>query len=379
MKKIARIVSVALAVMMVLSLSAVSLAEPTGTVYIPDRIAKLNLPDRPAYIISLKTHTESAPMFDEFGNPVMSTTCKDRYTHAYVQNTGIVEDAVIELQFSKKPDWAGVIWAEGFENLEVDDNGYAVTSMEGHLRQPGTWSASGPCDPITGKPSWHVTGGDYAYMAGKGPVSVQYGRNGHINYVDYTVEEDFFQTGMEGCSTVIRYEPVTIMGDSDPKDAKITMWYISTVTATYPAGNSIVGVSAVYRNDEKNKLASYKISYAASETETYVITYAPSTATLVENHMDYKWPMDSNPPDDAIVKLPGNAPSENVVDASGKVLFSVHHYTADEPIYGEYYKNGELKAVTGSGNKINKWYKPGHGKEVKGLKPLSSFKSVRVK
>ena len=388
MKKIARIMSVALAVMMVLSLSAVSLAEDATAVYIPDKIAKLNLPERPSYI-SLKTQTESAPMFDEFGNPVMSTTCKDRYTHQFVQNTGIVEDAVIELQFSRKPDWAGVIWAEGFENLEVDDNGYAVTSMEGHLRQPGTWAWNNPdttCDPLTGKivwredgtpaPSWcHQTGGDYAYMAGKGPITIQYGRNGHVNYLDYTVEEDFFKTGMEGCSTVIRYEIVSVVTECGVDQE----WYVSSVTATYPEGNKVVGVSATYRNDEKNKLASYKISYAASETETYVITYAPNTATMIENHLDYSWPMDNNPPDAAIAKLPGNLPSQNIVDANDNVLFSIHHYTADEPIYGEYYKNGELKAVTGSGNNINRWYKPGHGKEVKGLKPLSSFKSVRVK
>ena len=361
MKKIARIVSVALAVMMVLSLSAVSLAEDEATVYIPNKISKLNLPDRPAYIISLKTHTESAPMVDQFGNPIMSTYCRDRYTHALVQATGTVEDAMIELQFSKKPDWAGVIWAEGFENLEVDDNGYAVTSMEGHMRQPGTYV-------------WYDdagvkhTGGDYAFMAGKGPVSVQYGRNGHINYVDYTVEEDFFKTGIEGCSTVIRYEPVTIMGDSDPA-AKIHMWYVSTVTATYPAGNKIVGVSATYRNDEKNKLASYTISFATSETEVYKITYSPNSVSMYEDVSGwpkYYFPVTSN---QASLR-----PSKQLAPG-----IAIHTYYADTPIYGEYYKNGELKAITGSGDRIDEWFKPGHGSRVKGLKPLSSFKSIRVK
>ena len=41
---------------------------------------------------------------------------------------GIIEDATIYLQFSRKPDWAGVLWWEGWENLDVDDEGYAETA-----------------------------------------------------------------------------------------------------------------------------------------------------------------------------------------------------------------------------------------------------------
>ena len=432
MKHSTRFMSALLAAVMLISISAIAIAEDETTVYIPSRIAKLNLPDRPGYI-TLKTQTESTEMRNSRGSIRYKTDARGNIIYDYNGNPipliGTVEDADIELQFSEKPDWAGVIWAEGYENLEVDDTGYAVTSMEGHMRQPGTWVWNNPdttCDPLTGEivwrdngtvaPSWcHITGGDFAYMAGKGNVSAQYGRSGKVNYVEYRVEEDFFRTGMEGAYSVIRYEPVTIKSICGPEDdpdkytRKDTVWYVSSVIATYPDGNYIVEVEADYRNDAKNTLASYKITYATSDKETYKITYAPSTTTVLEDHETgtfMTWPSKMAPSTDleeyfrqqveeqwqqyGTVTDPQDYPDydDSYTALAGMYL---HHYTQDEVLCGEY-KSGKTHLMSGSGKNLKYWYKfngtgtlngvkvNNNGKKStnKNLKPCTYFKSPRV-
>ncbi len=395
MKKITRILSVALVALMVMSLSAMALAEDTS-VFIPSKLGKLGdvptIDDIWDKVFFLSTKTESIPTW---GNPA------DPDAHVSDNPCPIlaVEDADIDLWFTDgdgnafKPDWAGVVWAEGWENLEIDEDGHAQTSMEGHLRQPGTWSASGPCDPITGKPTWHVTGGDYPYSAGKTyedgtEVKISFGRAGNITSIEYVMPEtDFFRTGFEGATTTVKYERVTVASTSAyERTHKIrfdTFYYTFSVCADYPAGNPIVRVETEWRNDAKQNLATYRISFAPTENEVYKITYAPNTVTMLENHL-FSWPSDKNPADAMITKLPGNMPSTNFhadpTDPTSPVIASAHHYTADEVVYGEYYKNGSLKAVSGSGNNLGKWYAPGHGKQVKGIKyPCTYFKSPRVK
>ena len=224
MKRFIRILSVSLAAMLLLSVAGVSFAAKDTPVYIPSRVAKLGLPDMPDYL-TLKTKTERAVMKDRQGNKIYQTETwsvngvgvtfpKYDYNGKPIPVYGIVDDAKIELQFSDKPDWAGVIWADGYETLSVDESGYAATSMEGHRMQPGINIVKSSCDWRNGELlEYEHDGGDYAYLAGKDNVTVQYGRSGKVNYVEYTVDQDFFRTGMEGASTVIRWEPVQIPTD----------------------------------------------------------------------------------------------------------------------------------------------------------------------
>ena len=404
MKKITRILSVALVALMVMSLSAMALAEDTA-VFIPSKLAKLGdvptIDDVEDKVFYLSTKTESVPTYGNPDNP---------YDPCPIL---AVEDADIDLWFTDangnpfKPDWAGVNWAEGWENLEIDEDGHAQTSMEGHIRQPGTWVWNNPdttCDPLTGEivwredgtpaPDWcHQTGGDYPYSAGKTyedgtEVKISFGRNGTISSIEYVMPEtDFFRTGFEGATTTVKFDRVTVASTSaTARTGKIrrdTYFYTFSVCADYPAGNPIVRVETEWRNDAKQNLATYRISFAPTENEVYKITYAPNTVTMLENHL-YSWPSDKNPADAMITKLPGNMGSMNIytdpTDPTSPVLASIHHYTGDEVVYGEYYKNGSLKAVSGSGNNLGKWYKPGHGKQVKGIKyPCTYFKSPRVK
>ena len=384
MKKTLKLLCKVIIAMLLLGSIEVSYAEDMA-VYIPNSITKLGLPEMPEYI-TLKTRTESNRMIDSNGNEIYQKE-KIKVDDEIIEDFkyddngnlipvyGIIEDATIYLQFSKKPDWAGVLWWEGWENLNVDEEGYAETSMEDHVAQPGIWEGSSSINMVTEKPEYS----DYAFMAGVGPVTCEYGRRGTVNYVEYTVKKDYFRTGMEGASTVIRWVPEHIKNYSEENYVKYetttTVWYVSSVTTTYPAGNYITGIRADYRNDRKNTLSSYTITYAVSDKETYAITYMPNRATIVEEHnYGLFLPVDSNLP--SMIDYT-NDPNTWEEYPSGWYL---HHYEADEPIYGEYTVGGK-KYVSGSGSNLNKWYREGHGAELKkkGLRGVTSFTSPRVK
>ena len=373
MKKITRILSVALVALMVLSLTASAVAE-TPAVKIPAKLSRVKSADGvtvPTYddvsgkFLWATVTTDVALMFDRAGNPIMSNWCTDRYTGLPVQAKGIDPEGCIYISISPAPDGVQVVWGEGVENLD-EENGIYVTEREGHRKQPKGFIA-------------------YKNWEDGTTTTVHYNRDGSINYVDYTIPDvDFFQTGMEGAVATVRFRPVTVL-TTCPKDETTDYYhydwivYVDQVNVDYPAGNEIVRVETDWRNDTKQALASYRISFATSETEVYQITFSPKSTTIFEDLYGVA----------AAAGIPTDGKYTEVDTAGGYCLIpssgipgtgvAFHSYYADEPIYGEYYKNGSLVAVTGSGDKINRWYKPGHGKEVKGLRPLSSFKSPRVK
>ena len=146
-------------------------------------------------------------------------------------------------------------------------------------------------------------------------------------------------------------------------------WFVASVSTTYPEGSRVAGARADYRNDEKNTLAAYRISYAGETQDIYEITYAPATASVLEDHVTGIY-----------YPVADMAPSMDIA-VIGDLY--VHHYTADEAIGGTHYStrqswmDGTADAVSGSGEQLNRWYRAGHGREIKGLKRLSAFPSVR--
>jgi hypothetical protein len=366
MKKIIRILSVALVAAMVLSMSAISLADATS-VYIPKKGTKAGFPDMPEYF-TLKTKSN---------------------------------DEIIKLQFSEKPDWAGVNWGSpdwAWENLVIDDSGYAELDREGHPTTPGKYVYNNyitckdgnsyiatrdlyrddnwkiyteatdkdgnaytlVCKKGEEAPHWlHGTGdkGVTCYTAGKGDVEVGYKNNGvEITYVSLKVEEDFYQTGMEGAVTTITWTPVFLNNPcywADVEDviaglidadcnignynyvmwdqySDELVWYVSKVVTTYPEGNYITRIESVRRNDKTNSLDAYTIDYATSENVVYRISYDE---------------------DDSVVG-------------------------------GEYRVNGTKKLTSGSGKYASKWFgdrSQGRASKLPGLKSAYSFKSPRIK
>ena len=128
MKNRFRLLSALLIAVMALSLVSAASADPGDAggirVYIPNKLERLHVPDMPEYI-GLYTRTESVATY---GNPDNENDPCPILP---------VNEPDIELFFSEQPDWAGVLWPEGFERISVDGRGYARVSSAGHETQPG--------------------------------------------------------------------------------------------------------------------------------------------------------------------------------------------------------------------------------------------------
>lgn len=217
MKKQYRFLSVLLIAALLAAVPAAVQAEYDAgvSVYIPNKIERLHLPDMPEYI-ALFTRTQSIATY---GNP------KDPTDPCPILP---VSEPDIELFFSEQPEWAAVLWSEGIEYINVNEAGYARVSSAGHKLQPGIVSGTMVVKDENGKEKrvWAATTADHtagdpvpqemldgAYMASKDGVTVLYSRNGTPVWVEYSIPDDFYKTGIDGAVTTVRYERVVISGD----------------------------------------------------------------------------------------------------------------------------------------------------------------------
>lgn len=434
MKKITRILSAALVAVMLLSATAISFAADDTTAYIPAKLSKLgldvDLSDIQYPELSIKiTNLAKLKINGEY---VLTDPdyCPDPMTGKGVPNKFITEDSVAQFQFSEKPDWFGAVLSSldgGWRNIEIDDDAYGELEIGELHRQPGMWSWYANANS-------HGAGGDYPYSGGKDygdySVNVSYHRDGSAYKISVTFKNaaDPFLTGMEGGTLTVVYESVELntkcyreavadwiaagkknaSGCYVPKPTPTSEWYLSHVGMTYPEGNYIVAIGTDWRNDAKQNLASYRVAYQVSENAIYRITYAPRTTSIYEEHVKggavyqgtkgYNYTINGKYTDLSKQDSSGAfEPSASTVNGN-----FVRHYTADEPIYGEFYKSyqdlndGNVYAVSGSGNHLNWWVEffgtgtinsskgnvsfPANkvGKRIKSIKKgTTSFKSPR--
>ena len=478
MKKITRILSMALVAMMMLSLCAVAQADDTSA-YIPAKLSKLGLDailedfEYPGLSIKI-TNLAKKYYYDENGKKQYILAdpdyCLDPDASAengaptgYPQKV-ITEDSVAQFQFDEKPDWFGVNLSSldgGWQNIDIDDNGYGELEIGELHRQPGmyTWYASGEGWAVQG------SGGDYPYSGGKDygdyAVTVSYHRDGSAYKVEVELKNgvDPFVTGLEVESVKVVFECVPVVTDcyADalvcwemhnhmnekeeyflPRPQPMSVWYLSKVNAVYADGSYVAGVETDWRNDKKQNLASYRVTYAVSENAYYKITYAPKTTTIFENKtgalsinngqvgVKYQW-YDTTKGNNTGAFVKAELKYTKTVLGEGNEFFipepaqftdlgaqnvcgayvpsqtmasgdKLHHYTADEPIFGKFYKsrddwkNDNCYACSGSGNNLKKWYQWNgtkknndtgivhnqNGKQVKSIKKAcTSFKSIR--
>lgn len=261
-----RTLSLGLALLLLLAIPAGAFAE-TVSVRIPSKLGNLSLPEMPDPL-QLYTWTDSVATYGNKQDP------KDPCPIL------AVNDAIMHLQFSEQPDFAVASWYMGNENISVGADGYAELSTEGRRVQAGfTW------DGVTKEKDWFI-------KAGKDGVTAGYTNSGKVRFIEYTVDGDFFDTGIEGAQTTFRYEPVTIDGDYyvyNPQTKKMenqkgkvrdassedgwkhwyyTNWYIPTITVVYPAGSGLTKIVAEYWNTEKAALKKFAVQYAPKGTYT---------------------------------------------------------------------------------------------------------------
>ncbi len=261
-----RTLSLGLALLLLLAIPAGAFAE-TVSVRIPSKLGNLSLPEMPDPL-QLYTWTDSVATYGNKQDP------KDPCPIL------AVNDAIMHLQFSEQPDFAVASWYMGNENISVGADGYAELSTEGRRVQAGfTW------DGVTKEKDWFI-------KAGKDGVTAGYTNSGKVRFIEYTVDGDFFDTGIEGAQTTFRFEPVTIDGDYyvyNPQTKKMenqkgkvrdassedgwkhwyyTNWYIPTITVVYPAGSGLTKIVAEYWNTEKAALKKFAVQYAPKGTYT---------------------------------------------------------------------------------------------------------------
>ncbi len=264
-----RTLSLALAVLLAVLVPASALGE-TIAVRIPSKIVRLEIPEMPDPL-DLYTWTDSVPTY---GNPL------DPFDPCPIL---AVDDAIMHLQFSEKPDFAVANWYNGKENIDVNESGYAELYTEGRRVQAGyTWAGGSR----TKEKPWFI-------KAGKDGVTAGYSNSGKVKFIEYTFDGDVFGTNIEGAQTTVRFEPVTIDGDHyvyviDPDTGKrvkvnlkgvdadndgvvdkhwyYTTWYVPTVTVVYPDGNGITKVVANYWNNKNGTIRDLTVYYAPKGT-----------------------------------------------------------------------------------------------------------------
>ena len=194
-----------------------------GSVRIPASVYRLNIPEMP--------------------EPVPLTT--------YAQNNGrkaygAYLDGDYSLYFEDDVDFAAVDWVNELEEVEPDKNGKAVTNKEDH--------------------SWQQR----AVIARKDGVTTSYTNSGIPRSIWITNHEDYFASGQPEAWTTIYWRSEKILTECG--DYLMT-WYVGNITVSYPYGEEIRSISVDYRNNKKNTLYGYTITYAVSDTEVYTIRY----------------------------------------------------------------------------------------------------------
>lgn len=195
-------------------------AQAADSVRIPVSTRRLNIPDMP--------------------EPVPLST--------YAENDGKLAclDGDYTLFFDEAVDYAAVDWVNELEELELDEDHTAVTNKEGH--------------------SWQQR----SVVARKDGVSTSYTNSGTPRAVWITNHEDYFASGQEDAWTTIYWRSEKIKSECG---GYIMTWFVGNVTVSYPYGEEIRSVSADFRNDKKNTLYGYTVTYAVSDTEIYSIRY----------------------------------------------------------------------------------------------------------
>ena len=195
-------------------------ATAADSVRIPASALRLNIPDMP----------EPVPL---------STYAQNNEKWAYL-------DGDYSLYFEDDVDFAAVDWVNELETVEPNQKGVAVTSKEDH--------------------EWQQR----SVVARKDGVTTSYTNAGVPRAVWITNHEDYFQSGQADAWTTIYWRSEKIKTECG--DYLMT-WYVGNITVSYPYGEEIRSISVDYRNNKKNTLYGYTITYAVSDTEVYSIRY----------------------------------------------------------------------------------------------------------
>ena len=171
----------------------------------------------------------------------------------YARNNGkkAYTDGNYHLYFGDSVDYAAVDWVNMLEEVEPNQKNRAVTSMEDHPWQ------------------------QRYVIAEKDGVTTCYTNAGVPKAIWLNNQKDYFKSGQTDAWATIYWRSEEIESDcwKSPEDDYLTTWYVGNVTVSYPHGEEIRSVSVDYRNDKKNTVYAYTVTYAVGDTGLYSIRY----------------------------------------------------------------------------------------------------------
>ena len=337
--KVRRFLSLIVLLPMLFSLCPAAGAE-TPSLFIPDRLKDLRLPDMP-----------EIPDMPE--PPALS--CWMDLLEPNDDCPKVADpDGDFHLQFDQQVSRCTV---DGHA-VAIDENGYGEIPAEQTDMQKINISA------VSGDVTYdYLTPGTLSRAVGRfGKLTVYYNEYGCATRMLLSGNTDYFRSGAPGCTSVITWDSVILEtpapAGSKKKPVQTRVWYVGSVEVTYPKGSYLWRCIAYYLNDKKNTLDSYWVVYDVSQTDRYLITYSGKTYECGGVHYE----------------------EDQILDGLYEDLSVTNVYTEDPrtgvKLPGRVYRNASGKYFGG-----NRWISLVTGEPYKGrktLRKLMSFISPRV-
>ena len=341
MKKTSRLICLIVLASMLLSLCPPAGAE-TASLFIPDRLKSLRLPDMPDI-----PDMPEAPALSCWMDLLEETNDCPKVADP---------DGDFHLQFDREMDECTV----NDYDVDIDETGYGEIPAEKTGMQEIEIEAV--LDDAT---YYYITPGklDKAEVSFDGGLTVYYNEYGCATAMVLSGNTDYFRSGAESCVSRITWASVIIENEitvgGKIKTVQTRVWYVSSVEITYPEGSYLRRAIAFYLNDQKNTLDSYWVIYDVSKTDRYLIAYSGKDYDCGKVHYE----------EDQILK-------GMYQDLAETKYVTVNPWTGDT-LEGLLYQNASGKYFGG-----NRWIRISTGKPYKGrktLRKLMSFTSPRVK
>ncbi len=255
MKTLSRWLCAALILVLLMPVLPAAARVTDVTVFIPDRLSQLRLPDMP-----------EIPPEPEY--PLLVTDLDKIYFGKNGEPCPVAADpdGDMRLWFTPNVETCDVDDNE----VQLDENGYGEIPLE--LTNIQGIEIEAEYDGHTF--SYYASGEHNGVVAHFDNLTVWYDKYGCPYQASLKMNEDFFLSGQPGeASAVIWYIRNQNQVQKKQKDGKVrtgreSVWYVEHVTVNYPYESTVYRVTAHYLNDEKNTLESYTITYNTAFVRT---------------------------------------------------------------------------------------------------------------
>lgn len=337
--KVRRFLSLIILLPMLLSLCPAAGAE-TPSLFIPDRLKDLHLPEMPE--------------IPDMPEPPALSCWMDLLEETDGCPKVADPDGNFHLQFDQQVSRCTV---DGHA-VTIGENGYGEIPAEQTDMQKINISA------VSGDVTYdYLTPGTLSRAVGRfGKLTVYYNGYGCATRMILSGNTDYFRSGAAGCTSVITWESVILEtpapAGSTKKPVQTRVWYVDRVEVSYPEGSFLRRGIAYYLNDKKNTLDCYRVVYDDTPSDRYLILYSGKTYDCGGVHYE----------------------EDQILGGLYEDLSAANIYTED-PLTGVKLPGRVYENASGKYFGSNRWISLVTGEPYKGrktLRKLMSFTSPRV-